>query len=210
MTIPYNDPERDEEKKVYAGEEGTELMPEKPVKNSAVIREVVFTTPCTYGWLVWLLLAFSIGASLLTTIPLFISDNESSDEEKKSAIHTLIWTTVSILIVYIFILPYKCEVRSDASIGISTLFLTYSFIEAVRAYQADGIFDALVRPRRFKFTTDFHNRVVVLRKHGRWDLDVSPKDSEGFIRAVHDMTERLELGEEVRRESMKESGGELS
>lgn len=156
--------------------------------------------------MIWGVLIFGIAVVLLTIIPVSLDPN-TSNADKTSAMWTLIWSAVSILILYIFILPTKFEVRSNGSIGVATLFVTYTFVDAVRAYIADGLFEGALRPR-FKFATSLEKRVVVRRRNGRWDLLLSPNDVDGFVKAVNGVSQRLDFGEDEQREFMED--GEFS
>lgn len=170
------------------------------------MREVVFSTRSAYGCMMVGVLVFGIVVVLLTIIPISLDPN-TSNEDKKAAVWTLIWSAVAVLILYIFILPTKFEVRSDASIGVATLFITYSFVDAVRAYAAGGMFEGALRPR-IKFATALDKRVVVQRKNGLWDLLLSPSDVDGFVKAVNDASQHLELGDTEQKEFVQD--GEIS
>jgi hypothetical protein len=192
MTVPY---EKVEKSSVDSEELSEDLKGASKNKlHETNAREVVFSTRCKYGCFIWGILIFSVAICILTIIPISL-DPDTDEQAKEAAIHTLVWSTVAIIILFIFILPVSVEVRSDASIGVKTLVITYSFIEAARAYKADSIWEGALRPR-IKFATSLDSRVIVRRKHGWWDLALSPDDADGFIQAVADVAQQLEFGED--------------
>eukprot|EP00540_Astrosyne_radiata_P005673 CAMPEP_0116857424 /NCGR_PEP_ID=MMETSP0418-20121206/20536_1 /TAXON_ID=1158023 /ORGANISM="Astrosyne radiata, Strain 13vi08-1A" /LENGTH=84 /DNA_ID=CAMNT_0004491087 /DNA_START=40 /DNA_END=291 /DNA_ORIENTATION=- len=79
-----------------------------------------------------------------------------------------------ISVAYLMALPTAFEVRSDGSIGVVMVLLTYTFPDVVRAYQLENLCDAAFRPR-MKFLTDLDSRVCIERSRC-CDLLVSPKD----------------------------------
>jgi hypothetical protein len=193
MTVPYKIVDKSPADSEEVSSE--DLRGASKSKNKTNARDIVFSTRCKYGCFIWGILIFSVAVCVLTIIPISL-DPETDEQDKEAAIHTLIWSAVAIIILYMFILPVSVEVRSDASIGVKTLVLTYSFIEATRAYRADSIWEGVLRPR-IKFATSLDSRVIVRRKHGWWDLALSPHDADGFIRALADVAQQLEFGEDV-------------
>jgi hypothetical protein len=92
-------------------------------------------------------------------------------------------------------LPRTFDVRSDGTVGVKTMLLTFKFKDVARAYQA-GIFsiEEFLRPK-FNFATSFSeaHTVVVRQRNGKWDVTCSPADTEEFIAALEKVTSVLEL-----------------
>jgi len=147
--------------------------------------KVVFTSRVKYGVFFWSCIAFVLVTSLLRC--LFLAAKIDNYEERMEMIWSLFWSFSSILIVFVFVIPVEYQIRSDASIDVSTVFKTYNFTDSCRAYKASGPFDSLSRAK-IKFAMDLHSRVIVVRKHGRWDLLLSPVDMDGFIQVVNNVS----------------------
>ena len=109
----------------------------------------------------------------------------------------LVWTMILVLCIYMVILPKQVDVRSNGSIGIKTFLVTFQFPHVARAYISEPLlfqkddFNMIQRPR-LKFESHPWSKVVVLRRHGRWDVTVSPKDAQGFIDAIDKVIHQLE------------------
>jgi hypothetical protein len=122
------------------------------------------------------------------------------------------WTVILIFALYMVVLPRKVDVRSNGSIGVKTSLITYQFSGVVRAYQAGMGRDDFLRPR-LKFATAFGppHLVVVRRRHGKWDVVVSPSDPEGFILALERVVSQREEGSDAANNThnvmIKEEGG---
>lgn len=156
--------------------------------------QVVFSTPAVYHPVMCLLLLFSLSVPVLTLIFVY-NDEQASVDETKAAVRTLIATLIAITIVFSLVLPRAFQVVSDASINVvSVLGVKWNFSSITAAYKLDSLFSEWTRPK-FKFATDLHNRVVVRRKNGGWDVLLSPKDADGFERAVWNVAGNVEGSE---------------
>jgi hypothetical protein len=147
---------------------------------------IVFETPSKYDWVVWVLLSFVVLSCLLPLYAILVDDSIPAPDKKK-AIATLLWTLVALFLVFALVLPTTLQVRSNGSIGVHTICnVTWSFGN-IRAVEMEHSLFAkrACRYPRLKFATSFtSNRVLVLRKNGRWDILVSPANVDGFIKAV--------------------------
>ena len=106
----------------------------------------------------------------------------------------LVWTMITVLCLYMVILPKQVDVRSNGSIGIKTFLVTFQFPSVARAYKSEPVLfqrEDFQRPR-LKFESHPWSKVVVLRRHGKWDVTVSPKDPQGFIEAIEKVVNELE------------------
>jgi hypothetical protein len=162
---------------VYISDEGYSSLASRPMAP-----EVVFSDFIAYDRRVmWLLLvapATALGCILLVVA------------EQDLAIKILCWTTVGIIVLYIFILPYKINVYSDGSVGVRVIPLTYNFGDVVRAFVSPGMFDDAYRPK-FMFATNLDNRVVVIKRKG-WDVTVSPCNPQEFVDTLDSVIKELE------------------
>jgi hypothetical protein len=186
-----------------AGGIGKELMLKTLPASKDEQREVVFSTPTRYSSSIWILALALVVVNVLPIVVILLvgTSNNSSKVEKMQNLYPVLFCNAAILSAIVVVFPRSFEVRSDASIGVTTLFITYSFVDAVRGYKVDGIlFDnnkgILLSRQRVKFATSLDHRVLVRRRTGLWDLLVSPHDDEGFIGAIEDVTQRLEFGQD--------------
>ena len=144
---------------------------------------VVFETLSKYDSFVVILLSICLLSILFAFYKVYASDS-LSDDERKQAYTTLIWTPISISLVFALVLPHSLQVRSDSSLGIRTLFVTWWFSEVTEAVVNPPFSEHCRRPR-YKFATAlFRHRVVVRRRKGHWDVLVSPRDVDAFIQAI--------------------------
>jgi len=147
---------------------------------------VVFRSSASYHPLFWLLIALAPVSTLLSIWFVF-KDESSTREAKERSLKGLIWATVAVVIVFALVLPRRFEVVSDASINVITfLSKKWNFTKICAAYDKQSPFAEWHRPK-FKFAVNWHNRVIVRRKNGAWDLLVSPSDPAGFVVAVWDV-----------------------
>ena len=153
-------------------------------------KEIAFSSPASYHPLVWCLIALG-PLSTLGSIFFVYNDDSSTDNDKRKAVMALAWTTVALVIVFVFVLPTRFDVLSNGSIAVKTLPLAYKFGHVTAAYENPPLLEGWSRPR-IKFATNFHNRVIVRRKQGGWDVLVSPKDPEGFTSAVWKVAAEIE------------------
>ena len=92
------------------------------------------------------------------------------------------------------VLPKQVDVRSNGSIGIKSFLVTFQFPKVARAYESEPVLfqrEDFARPR-LKFESHPWSKVVVLRRNGKWDVTVSPKDPKGFIEAIDKVVNQLE------------------
>lgn len=164
----------------YSSDSGYHSLAALAAKSKA--KRVVFSDYIAYSPLImWLLLvapATTLGCVLLVSL-----DPDQPPAERDLAIKILCWTTVGIILLYIFILPYRVSVMADGSVGIRVIPFTYNFGDIVRAYASPGMFDDAYRPR-LKFATNLDKRVVVMRRKGKWDITVSPCNPQDFVDAL--------------------------
>lgn len=150
--------------------------------------EYVYVAFCSYSPLVvWLLLVAPL--TTLSCLLLLCLDDDSPPAERELSIKILIGTTLGILILYLFILPFRVSVKSDGTICLRVLACKYSFPGTVRAYHSPGIWDDSFR-KRIKFSTHQDKRVVIIRRG--WDLTVSPSNPQEFVDAVSNTMSALE------------------
>lgn len=146
---------------------------------------IVFETLSQYDCIVWIILTIAL---LSVIFPLYFIwfDHSVSAEEKQESLGSLGFSLFSIIVVFALVLPTSLQVRSDGSIGVKTIFhITWYFSEVTAAEVETSLCsDRCGRPR-FKFATSLtSNRVLVLRRRGKWDILVSPRDVGGFVEAV--------------------------
>ena len=163
--------------------------PEEP-ETKARERNVVFETPSKYDSFVVIILSICL-LSILFSFYKVYGDDSISDNERKQAYTTLIWTPVSLSIVFALVLPHSLQVRSDSSIGIRTLFVTWWFSDVAEAIENRPFTEHCRRPR-YKFATAlFSNRVLIRRRRGHWDVLVSPREVDAFIQAISRVSSEL-------------------
>lgn len=152
--------------------------------------DVVFTDYIAYSPLIiWLLLVAPI--TTLSCVVVVYFDEEQPPDERELSIKILLSTTAFILLLYLFILPFRVSVKSNGNVCVRVIPLRYTFTETVRAYLSPGIFD---RPylSRIKFVTHQDKRVVVVRRKGKWDICISPKNPKEFMGAINNVTNALD------------------
>lgn len=178
-------------------ESGREALTKSPRNNDTARDppEVVFRTAARYSPILWLLLAFSVFIVLICIVPIVMDPNSTADN-KRFGVITLLGSVCFMVVVYIAVLPVAFQVRSDRAIGVVTMLCTYHFPGAVRAYPLNGSTSSssyntvpLFRPR-IKFATDLSSRINIRRTSGM-DLLVSPQDENGFIQAVQSVQPQL-------------------
>ena len=147
--------------------------------------KVVFETSSKYDSCMIIILSICVFSILFAFYKVY-EDDSIPDDERKQAYNTLIWTLVSIMFVFALVLPYSLQVRSDSSIGIRTVFITWWFSKATEAIvNPPSLSEHCSRGPRYKFATAlFHHRVLVRRCKGCWDVLVSPRDVDGFVQAI--------------------------
>lgn len=154
--------------------------------------DLVFTSRAAYqGWVVSLL-AFGPLAIIAAGIVTWM-DQTMSYKEKLQSLKILFYSFVFVLVLYVFVMPHRFEVRSDASIRVVTWPMSYKFGHVTAAYENPPIFS--LRPK-IKFATDLTKRVLVQRKNG-WDILLSPDDPKGYVDAVWKVVSQIDspLGE---------------
>ena len=88
------------------------------------------------------------------------------------------------------LLPIRLDVRSDGSIGMATLFVTWWYGDALYAYRMDDWvagYDDGRRRRPMTFAACYEIQVCVKRPPGQIDLSVRPADPDGFVQAVNNV-----------------------
>lgn len=151
--------------------------------------DYVYSSFCSYSPLMaWLLLVAPL--TTLSCLLLMWLDDDQPPAERQLSIKILIYTTLGILVLYLFILPVRVSVKPDGTICVRVLACKYTFTGTVRAYHSPGIWDDSFRAR-IKFSTHQDKRVVVIRRQ-HWDLTVSPKNPQEFVDAVTNTMSALE------------------
>jgi hypothetical protein len=168
----------------YSSDEGYSSLASRPMAPAVVFSDyIAYDRPIM--WLLLLAPAATLGCVLLVAL-----GTDKPPAERDLELKILCWTTVGIIVLYIFILPYRIYVYSDATVGVRVIPLTYNFGDVVRAFVSPGMFDCAYRPR-FKFATNLDNRVVVMRRKG-WDVTVSPCNPQEFVDALDSVVKALE------------------
>jgi hypothetical protein len=119
-------------------------------------------------------------------------DSTLSDSEKLNNLIVVVFSMVATVVVFFLVMPKEFEVVSDASINVVT-FVTvkWNFGNVTAAYDGEHSPSNWYHPK-IKFATTCGNHVVVRRKHGGWDLLLSPHDPEEFIKAVFQVAAETE------------------
>lgn len=161
-------------------------------------RYVVLETPSAYSPVIYALVAFTLGSTLIGAL-VKLSDDSISQEEAQDALWPCAFSFLSVAIVFGLVLPRSLQVRSDASLGVQTALVTWTFADIVAAHENPPLAEQCTMRPRFKFaTTLWTNRVLVQRRRrcrrGRrrnhpWDVLVSPLQADEFCRAVRQVAE---------------------
>ena len=150
---------------------------------------IVYSTLCSYSPLVaWLLLVAPL--TTLSCILLMWFDDDEPPEERALSIKILTFTTIGILFLYCFILPFRVSVKANGDIIVRVLAFRYTFTGTVRAYHSPGIWDDSFL-KRIKYSTHQDKRVVIIRRE-KWDLTVSPSNPQDFVNAVSNTMSAME------------------
>lgn len=176
-------------------------------------KRIVFSTPAQYGpiFLTAILTPF-----IVIMIRIIVLLHEQHQQEKEEDGHgganggrdgeeveygishsvrgwILAWHFLFLLVLYMVVLPKQIDVRSNGTVGIKSFLVTYHIDDVVRAYQSSGVVvgirsDFFWRPR-LSYATHFGSgRVVIIRRrHGKWDVIVSPSDPVGFVHAIEEV-----------------------
>ena len=178
----------------YSSDEGYHSLSVLAAQSKGT-RRVVYSDYIAYSPLImWLLLVAP--ATMLGCVLLVSLDADQPPAERESAIKILCLTTVGIILLYIFVLPYRVNVMADGSVGIRVIPFAYNFGDIVRAYASPGMFDDFYRPR-LKFATNLDKRVVVIRRKKKWDITISPCNPEQFVDALYSVINAKEGLKEV-------------
>lgn len=152
---------------------------------------VVFASSASYQTLILIPLLLVAPLVMILSIVSVFLDSSLSPEERRSSLITLGLSTLLIVVMYLLVMPKRFEVRSDASIAVVTLTFTYTFGHVTAAYNDPPLMRDCWRPR-LKFATNLNKRVLVRRKHGGWDIVVSPDDPNGLTAAVWKVAHAVE------------------
>ena len=159
---------------------------------------IVFASSSKYQLLVCILLSIPLLAILMSII---LFDVKTQEEYKNSwTVWTLGWCFIFIVVLYMAVLPRQVDVRSNGNVAIKTCLLTFHIDDIARAYRGcnNGVdslnwYDSLLRPRvKFATSLDKDGTVIIIRKHDKWDVVITPDDPEGFISAVENMLQKKE------------------
>jgi hypothetical protein len=193
--------------------ESTRSSRASPFSRSNKNQKVVFSSPSYYHPFIWVIMALPLFLILIQMILTLVASRRREDFQTDQQAWLMGWSLILIFAIYMVVFPRKVDVRSNGSIGVKTFLITYQFSGVVRAYQAGMGRDDFLRPR-LKFATAFGppHLVVVRRRHGKWDVVVSPSDPEGFILALERVVSQREEGLDASNNShsvrrIKEEGG---
>lgn len=168
-----------------------EVTPMNPP--AAKEEHVIFRSSASYHSLFGILVAFAPTACLVSMYFVW-TDDASTRDEKEGATRGLLWTIIALLIVFVLVLPRRFEVVSNASVNVvSVLGWKWNFGDVCGAFDQQSVFAEWYRPK-FKFAVDIHNRVIVKRRNGKWDVLVSPRDAAGFVDAVWNVVNENDNG----------------
>ena len=146
--------------------------------NTPVTNGIIMYTPSQYDRFMIVIIIFPISVVLLRLFLAIWNKDMAA-----------IWSLFSILgficLANLLCLPKGFDVRSNGEIGVITTLITWKFSDIVRAEWAPTKID-LCDPR-WKFATTFHrdHRVILRRRHTKWNISVSPVDAEQYIEAVN-------------------------
>ena len=142
--------------------------------------EVVFSSSATHPWWFWLVIVL---APTFCLVSLFLTDQD------RESVLILVLSALFSVAIFVFVVPTKYSVLSDASVVVHVLPTSYTFQHVTAAYENPPLFS--VRPT-LKFATRLSQRVVVRRKNRGWDILVSPDDTAGFTQAVWNVANMVE------------------
>ena len=145
--------------------------------NTPVTNGIIMYTPSQYDRLLIVLIIFPISVVSLRLFWAILNKDMAA-----------VWSLFSVLgficLVDLLFLPKGFDVRSNGEIGVITTLITWKFSDILRAELAPRKID-LCDPR-WKFATTFHrDHRVILRRHTKWNILVSPVDVEQYIEAVN-------------------------
>ena len=148
-------------------------------------KTVVFATGSQYNWLFGLIVA----TPLLTIILWVILFDAENDYKNSTTIWALGWSFVFLVVLYMAILPRKVDVRSNGTVAIKTCLLTFFIDDISRAIQCDNISGSDLWRPTLLLATSWNKKGAVLlrRRHGKWDVVVSPVDPFDFCEALEGM-----------------------
>jgi hypothetical protein len=179
----------------------TTVTPPSPRRNKKRPRSqapatVVFASLSRYDYVVVAIMSLAPLSIILNII--MVNRNKSLEEEEvQQKVWILVWALILVFVIYMAVLPRQVDVRSNGTIGVKTALFTYIFTGVCRAYEAGIGREDFLRPR-LKFAASFTgNRVVVRRRHGKWDIVVTPTDPQGFVQAVEQVVGQLETLNEM-------------
>jgi hypothetical protein len=168
--------------RTYSSRGGSDARSVYSSATSMTRTTVVFATPAKYTPIVWGILALPLVAVLVSLFMLY----PRIEYRHSATAWALGWSLLLIFVVYMSILPQEVDVRSNGTVGVKTVLLTFHVDGVVRAYQAGVGREDFLRPR-IRFGTSMKQQVILRRNHGKWDVVVSPQDLDGFLKAVEEM-----------------------
>lgn len=138
--------------------------------------EAIFTSDASFHPLFWLIVL--LPASSLWLIWFAVDDLVIHGQEEFTVVTVVLWSTFLLILGFLFVLPHKYEIMSDASINVVTFVTkkwTFKDVCAVCAHQSYCSQSHQV----IRFASDCDNCILVKRRRG-WDLLLSPKDPGEF------------------------------
>lgn len=148
-------------------------------------KTVVFATKSKYHWFV----LFCMATPFLTILLRVILFDAQDDYKDSSTIWAMSWISVLLVVLYMAVIPRKVDVRSNGTVAVKTCLLTFFIDDIAGAFRGENDdMRHILRPHFLLITSVDRNDVVVLRrKHGKWDVEVTPEDVDGFLEALEGM-----------------------
>jgi len=161
---------------------------------------VVFSSPAQYDYCILLIVSIPLALILVQMTGLLITSAKVVEFERSGAVWILGWSLIWILALYMMVLPKQIDVRSNGTIGIKTVMITYQFGDICHTYKADlgpkeSGCSSHFGVARYKFITtlDSSKHVVIRRRGGKWDVVVSPEQTDELLRMLQSTITKLEI-----------------
>lgn len=166
---------------------------------------LIFSSPASYHFWTWILLALLPLSTLLGTCTVYYSlDPVLSSDQRRRALIGLWVATLAILVAYVVCLPRRYEVHSDATLVVITRLAAFQFDQLVAASIDPPLIDICSYGfqnqgrLRWDVATNFENRILIRRGGGGWDMVVSPWNAPGLVAAVEQVAIPEPPGDEFR------------
>jgi len=164
----------------------------KPLAPPIQVKQVVLSSKASFHPLFWLIVL--LPASSLGLVWFVADDLVIHGQEGFTMVTVVLWFTFLLFFGFLFVLPHKYEIMSDASINVVTFVAKkWKFYNVISVHDHQSYWSQ-ARLQVLRFASDCDTCVLVKRRKG-WDLLLSPKDPGEFVRTLWNVLSAQEEGD---------------